>query len=309
MTETEHEPEAAAPACYWFDGILDGPRDGDDVALRDRLARVNAVGMVDLQLELDAGRFNLLADDRVRAGSAPLGERAERFLAALDDLVAGAGADGPIESTLRCTTVHDGRVHETLFAVHQGRVRPVTRERALTAEDRAHIAGPDDGHMREPVVPLGGRLLAIVAALLLIAGGLVVWQTGMIDRAMAASVEDLDQRLGDFQGMLGVTSTSEFGRYEVEIARGPTYPAEAKAVDRLVADAETTARRAAVTAVADGSTVYIRVEDAEGTVVAAQPASLRALVTDPDGTVTIHVPGHRRAAAIVVALDHGMPDR
>lgn len=295
-----------ASPVYWFDGILEGPRGAYDQRLQQHCRALNDGGLVQLHLEMESGRFSLLADDEVRVGAGPDDPRAESFVRHLSTLVKEVlDEGGAIESTLRCTVVDGDQVQETLFAVRQMRLQPLTRERPVTADDRARFT-----HLEpEPalILPVGGKVLAVVALLLLLAGGLVAWQSGMFYRAFAVEAVELSEDLGDFNGLLTIEVKDDWGSYSIKLTRGERYPANAAEVDALVNAATTTAQRAAINVVADGGTLWLRVQDEHGKVLTARPMSLRNLLTQEDGKVEERVPGHRHAHQLRLALDDGAP--
>ncbi len=303
MSELEHYQVTFG----WFDGILEGKR-RDDEALQACVESLNSIGMVHLDLQPEGGKFSILADDSILSSGNLTTAGKERFVEELQKLILSQGPESNIESTLRCTVVEGDTVQETLFAVSGTELKPLTREREATEEDRAHVpavAEPEvfplvDFISREPKKAL---LIGFLALGVLI---LSAWQSGFIHRLRTPGVDRVTVDTGSFGNLINVTAESAWGKYSVTLKRGPGYPAGGEDADKLLAEAETVEQRAAVNAVINGETVFIRLEDKNGIVLSAEPVSLRPLLRPDGGRVSVKIPGHMNTVYIAVSLDSGL---
>lgn len=285
----------------WFDGILEGST-SDPGAVGAAVDALNRAGPARVSLLVESMRCSILADDRPIAG-----ERfrdpacAEDFLRALEAVVARLdGPDAP-ESTLRCTLVREGAVHETLFPVRGRAVRPVGRERPVLDADLARAPRADGAGAT--FRGASRRTAVAVALLLLLGAGLSAWQGGLLERFLAAKAEALALATGPFGDGLEVRAERSWGGYRVSVRRGRGYPADGPEATRRETEAASAAERAAARLVANGDTIFIRLVDAKGAVLASRPVSLRALLAHADGAATAELPGRRRAARVELALE------
>ena len=232
-TESRPELPAGAPRWVTLDGILDG-RIKDGPAIAAAVATLNGLGICRFELEQDGGRFTLLpANDRV-AGAGFDEARQNELLEQLRK-IAGA-TNGAVESTLRCTMIYESEVAETLFRgttpppAGDG-VEPLTRVRPLAASDT-----PPELPKGPPVRQLlRRREVVIVVPLLIVAFGLMAWQTGLLDRLLAASARGLVVETAAFGDLLTAEVESSWGNYKVTIRRGAGYPADRDAWDARAA--------------------------------------------------------------------------
>ncbi|HGY93038.1 MAG TPA: hypothetical protein ENK43_17880 [Planctomycetes bacterium] len=298
--------QAPKEGFLFFDGILEGPR-GDAEKLHEAVERLNAVGMVEAQLDISGGRFTLLLDDQPRPIGREEEAREEAFLAALQELLDALPDRGVVESTLRCTAIDGGRVREVLFAVDGRKLNPLARTRDANAEDLRRIPRPlpDSADLRG--LPLA-KAFAVVA-LLLVAAGFSAWRSGWVDRLLAPAETELSRDAGDFEGLLSIDVDRVWGNYEVTLTRGPSYPADAEAVRTLEEARNDLAARAAVRAVADGGRIYVQLVDGDGEVLAEEPVGLAALLTDPEGKVETRLPGRMGVRSARLSLTSGLKDR
>jgi hypothetical protein len=284
------------PLAIAVEGILDG-RVGDPAALADAVRELGAAGAGEFRCDVQGGRFSLLpVDTRVPGGAFDAAAQA-RFLDALQRVVAAA-APGSVESNLRCRLVHARDVAETLFVVRADRVEPLTRVRPRTPTDDAALA---PGAVAPP--GLGRRELLLAGSALLVAGGIVAWRSGWVDRVLAARAEGLRLDSGPFADMLALAAERAWGDYRVSLRRGAGYPATPQALDERVRRQDDHVHRAACTIVGDGRDVVVQLLDAEQHVLAEVRAELRPLLADAAATVTAKLPGHMRAASVRLSVN------
>lgn len=291
--------DPGAPRWGRIDGILEG-RVGDSDAARAAVQRANDAGYARLAIEVDGGRFSALPDaDAIRPEQMTDARRAA-FFAGLRDFA--AASDGPVESTLRCTEVFADVVRETLFLPDEsGRsMRALTRERPVTDTERRGAAKEEEA---PPPMPVGR--MAFLAVLLVVAFGLVAWTGGWIDRAFSTDVKAIATDTSVFGDLVTVEVGGAWGDYEVKVRRGPSYPATSAEVEKLERAAADPARRAAVRAVTDGGTIWLRLEAGDGRGIAAKRVELRSLVERADRVVDATLPGRIAAAKVRLALDAG----
>lgn len=289
------QPPTGAPLAAFVEGLFDG-RIGDAAALQQAIASLQHAGAGPFRAEVLGGRFSLLPA-QTQVSGAPFDEGAQaRFLQALQG-VAAAAAPGSVETNLRCRLVYADVVAETLFVVRQGQLEPLTRVRPRTADDGLGVPNA-------PAVPFGlrRRELLFAAPLLLLAGSIVAWQSGWIDRVLSARAETLRTDSGPFGAMLQLRVEPTWGNYRVTVTRGPEYPANASALTARRDGTEDLVARAAIAAVGDGGAVFVQLLGPDDKVLAEQRTELRPLLTAADGTIEAKLPGAMQATAVRLSL-------
>ena len=293
-------PGGDAPRFVTFDGILEG-RIGDEAALTRALASLDALGVCRFRFERDGGRFSFLPDNDRLPGASCDHAFQERLLGILRDIA--ASARGPVESTLRCTMVFERECAETLFRAappppEGPGLEAVTRFRPLRPEDRPPSSPP-----RAPLRQwLGRREVAVVLPLLLLASGLVAWQSGIVDRLLSASALALRTDTAAFGDLLTIEVADALGDYEVTLRRGPGHPATREAWDARTARAATEANRLCNVVVRDGQEIWVQLCDGSGAVIAQDRVSLRPLAAGADGEAIVGLPGRIAASRVVLRL-------
>lgn len=299
---------AARPAgplrFVWFDGILTGPRDAA-AAARSEAATAAREGPFSFSLEEDPARITLLLSDRPVAGSGVVGDCREALAASLRRIVSAAPRSAAWESTVRCTEVFADSVRESLFNVREGEVRCLSRTRPSREDDWARA--PERPAPRAAKPPTGA--VAAVAALLLLVFGLTAWRGGWIDRVFAESGRSLEVDTGPFRDLVEVRIEDSWGSYRVSLTRGSRYPTTKEASQSLTTEAGTPVEAAAVSAVVNGLSIYIRVEDATGHVLSATEVSLRDLLVRETPMEPILIPGRIAARKLVLSMDKGQSQR
>lgn len=295
MTDAAEHP-TGAPQSVAFDGIVEG-RVADAAVLAAGVAQLNRRGVLTLDCEIDGGRFTLLPETGP-AVARGLDEAAQAdLLLDLTTLLQGA-SEGSVESTLRCRMLFPTQVVETWFRVVAGRVEPLSRVRTRTPADEP--AAPADA---APTLPrLRRRDLLLMAPLLLIVGLLVAWQSGLIDRVLAARAETIRCDAGPFGTMLEFSLQRSWGNYRVEIRRGPGYPPDPDALRRAQAEAGSLVERAACDVVGGGGELWLLLRAEDGGVLDAVRAELRPLLAAADGRVVGTLRGQMGAARVELSL-------
>lgn len=285
------------PRFAWFDGIVEG-RLGDAAAVRAAAARANGTGYGRMDVGVDAGRFSVLMDDETVPSSRMSDENRRLFAGALAEIA--SAAEGPVESTLRCTEVFRDEVRETLFLAEGGTIRALSRTRPVTPADLGR--SPDQP---AAAAPMGRARFLLVGLLVVVALGLTAWQGGWIDRLLSAGAETIRVDTGPFRDLVGVEVAKSWGDYEVTLRRGAGYPVESARVEELRAAAATPADRAALEAVATGGTLWIRVENGQGRGLAVERAELGPLAAGADRSVVKRLPGRIGADRVVLSVEAG----
>jgi hypothetical protein len=283
----------------WFDGVLDG-RIASAEALRKATRRWAALGLPEPSLDLDGGRFSFLPTDKSFEGALLDQAAQEKVLGVLEDLVGEGAEPGSVESTLRCTLVMGATTVESLFGMAGGELRNVSRQRPVSADDR--LRRPRQAALSDSVRSMGLRRALLILVLVGLAFGLSAWRSGWVDRLLAADAQTLAVELGPFEGLVVVELDEAWGKYEVELARGPGYPATPDETASLLAAAPDNARRAAVNLVSNGDFAYLQLLDSGGEVVAETIVGLRGLVGEPEGTVESRLPGRMAARSLRLSL-------
>lgn len=303
MTDNEEPTERldrGAPLWVTMDGIVEG-RIGDFAALNSAVLALNRLGICSFELDRDGGKFSVMPENDRKPGSGFDGERQHELLLQLGKLA--AGANGPLESTLRCTMVYADECAETVFRPalpppEGPGIEPLTRVRPSRADDVPPEAAPAPPWAQL----LKRREVLVVLPLLLLAFGLTAWRTGLVDRLLAANAQGMAVENADFGDLLDVAVENEWGNYKVTISRGPGHPTTAAAWDDRVAAATTEAQRLHAIVVREGQDLYVQVRDEKGRVLAEESGSMRVLVTDPDGSEIVRLPGQMTAARVVLSL-------
>ena len=256
-----------------FGGILE-VRGGEHEELQRIVSRINGIGLAQAELDADGGRHSILFDDRPVPGSKATPDALDQLVDSLQQLIDASDDAHSAESTLHCSAIHPGEVVETLIAIEDGRVHPVSRIRPRLVEETAHA----------PVQTVAWRKVVPLGLALLVAFGLIAWQSGYLDRVLSAAPAQLEIDNGAFGERLFVTIDRAWGNYEITVARGADYPATVDAIAAERAAAKERALQLAISILADGATVYVQLLVAVGGVLEAAPVELRALVEDPKGT-------------------------
>ncbi len=285
-----------APQALIFDGIVDG-RVRDARGLRDAVDQLSACGAGAFRVDFSGGRYNLLPVDThvppERFDEAAQSNFLDRFQAVVD-----ASQPESVETTLRCKLVYEDEVAETLFVVRGAAVEPVTRRRPRGGQDAPALPPAAEG----PPLGIRRRELLLVAPLLLLAGGLFAWQSGYIDRVLAARAETLATDPGPFGDMVSLSVERSWGNYQVTLTRGPGYPEDPEALAARRDAGATLALQAACAVVGDGDELYVQLQNADGKVLEQQPARLRRLLSDPDAEVVVELSGRVSVAAVTLSL-------
>lgn len=306
-----------SPRYAWFAGVLEG-RVRDANGLRSALSRLKALDIVPCDLEINGGRFSFMFDEAPVRGDKLSVERQDDLVESLQRFVeASADATG-VESTLRGSLVYAESVVETLFAVKAGTIEPVSRKRALDTRDR-ELAPDDaagDGAWAGLDAPFRGKSLRgglMLLALLLLGGSLLAWQSGYFgllrDSFFAEGTDEAAIETGLFKDTLTLTAERKLASYRCEIRRGANYPETPADIEALVAAAATTGERAAMNAVADGKTIWLRVVDKDGVTLAATRVNLSALLTEPNGVLQSKIRARAGTVRVELALNAGTTDK
>jgi len=305
-TQVERIPGfSERPLGAGFAGILEGPA-GDRGELRRLARRLAELDLAEADLELEGARFSLLMGEAPLEGTKITAEKLEAVTDLLAEMVRSSPRPEAVESTLRCNVYFRTEVLEIAFAAAGGMIRCASRRRPATREDLARVpvtaAAPVLPHdfPRRKALLIGGLLLGVFLFL--------AWQRGYMDRLFRADAAAFALETGEFGDLLELTAANDWGRYRVEVTRGPRYPADPAAATRLEEEARTNAERAAVGAVVEGRSIYARLLDGEGRTLAALPLELRPLVADPAGKVTTYLPGRMGGASIRLSFDAGRQD-
>lgn len=301
---------ASPPHYGWFGGVLEG-RVGDPAALRRAFEQLDRGTAVPCDLEVDGGRFSLLFSEATVDGSALSVERQDQLLEGLSKLLERSADPAAAESTLRGSIVFGDEVVETLFTIREGRLVPVSRRRPLSHRDPAAAARRDGGlgGLDAPFRNVARGRGIVLLLLILVGGGLAAWRSGYVilvhDALTAPSADDVTISSGVFARTLSLEIDRRFTEYSCEVRRGPRYPETAYRARMLVENAATTGERAAMSAVADGDSIWIRVVDDEGLTLSAERVELRALLDEEGGPVEAKVRARAGGVRVELALSRG----
>ncbi len=295
-------PPSGAVQFAWFGGILEGHAT-DLELLGSTVQEINSLGMMFADLDVERGRFSLLFDDKVVTGPSMDRVKSERLVELLDRVVGLTSSPQQLESTLNCTEVYRDGVVETLFAVRDGAIEGVSRQRDVRSEDltRGKVGGAGP---RIALPNMSRPMVLLLLVLFLTAGGLMAWRRGLLDQINAAKVETIQVDLASFQGLIQLQVEEVWGIYAVAVSRGPEYPTTTEQADALEGRATTTVEKAAIRAVVGGTGMFVQLLDGDGKVLEAKPASLARLLSE-DKPVVVKLRGRARAKSIRLSLDSG----
>jgi len=285
-----------------FGGILEG-RTRVPEALDPVVGGINALDLVQAELEVEGGRYSLLFDSGPVAGKRATPERLAQLVDHLSKLVQASGDPGSAESTLRFTEVYAGEIRETLIQVEQGRLRTLSRVRPLS-EEEGETPAAVKGRLFE-LRRFGVRRAAVILALLLSAFGLWGWRSGYLDRIFSRSIEEIARDTGPFGDDLALRIEKSWGDYELTITRGKSYPRTVSEIEKRKADLKAVTRRAAFEILVEGGRIYAQLLDAKGEVLESAPAELRPLIAGADGKVTVKLAGRILARTVRLSLERG----
>ncbi len=296
-----HKATKTDPAVgfLWFDGILEGPV-GDRDMLRHSTNRLDAIGIVGTNLEIEGGKFSILLDDRSRKMSATSQRDRQRFVDLVEEVVSLSSDPMRVESTLRCTEIQGATAQETLFAVAGGKIQKISRTRKATNEDYVRKPRPTSVMGQEFESPKSRKIF--VATLVAFCAVAVAWQFGVIDKAMAPAANEIVIKQDTFGSLLAVDIKKNWGIYSVTLSRGQDFPQSMSQFMAKVAAAPTMKEAAMFGAVARGETIYVRLVDENEDVLFEKGLSMKPLLLDRDGEVTVLVPGMRVAQSLHLAL-------
>ena len=288
----------------WFGGIMEGPV-GDAAALGAAVERINQLGMVHADVEVERGRFSLLFDQATVPGERMDPAQSQNLVNQLEAIVELSPQAERIESTLHCTEVYTDQAVETLFAVQAGSLECVSRSREIHPGDlkRATVDPADGAEIELP--RMSRPMLIALLALFLVGGGLMAYQSGWIGQLMAAEADSLEHDSDLFGSMLAVEVQGSWGKYWIQVTRGASYPLEPNQVSELEAAAQSTAQTAAIQAVTGGRTIYLQLLNDEGKVVEARELELAGLLTSEEAIKT-SMTGRPDARKLRFALERGM---
>ncbi|MFT4515319.1 MAG: hypothetical protein ACI89X_004095 [Planctomycetota bacterium] len=292
-------PTGDTPAALLVEGILDGRVLNEDT-LRRAVDELSKCGAGAFRLDVTGGRFNILpAETHVPAGQFDTAAQSN-FLDRLQGVV-DAAQPGSVETTLRCKLVFEEEVGETLFVVNGHQIEPVTRRRPRTAQDAIPMPTAEG----EGMLGMRRRELMWLAPVLLLVGLFAAWQSGWIDRVMAARAEEVQTETGPFREMIDVKLERSWGNYYVTLARGATYPATPEALATLREGSETLPEQAACDLVGNGGELYVQIVNKDGKVVAETRTELRTLLTDEEGKTKVKLAGTMSAHHVSLSLSTG----
>jgi len=292
-------PPTGAPQSLIVEGIVEG-RILDAHALREAVKRLSNCGAGNFRVDITGGRFNMLPVDTHVPPEGFDSAAQSNFLDRLQQLV-DAAQPNSIETTLRCKQVYDEEVAETLFVVQGHTVEPVTRRRPKTVQD-APALPQMEGEAR-----LGMRRKEVlwIAPLLLVLGVALAWQSGYIDRVLAARAEELNTDPGPFGDMVQLQVERSWGNYEVTLTRGEGYPTTPAALDARKEASTDLTEQAACAVVGDGDQLFVQLLNEKGKVLDAARTELRPLLTDEDGEAVVRLPGRMSVTTVRLSLSAG----
>ncbi len=283
----------------WFDGILEGPV-GDRDLLKSCTIRIDAIGIVQANLEIDGGRFSILLDDKSRRMDGIRDEQRARLLALFQEIVDLSPNPLGVESTLRCTEVTKDGVQETLFALQDGQFQRVSRTRKANSGDLARkprpisVIGGEFENPNQRRVILGGAVLFVLSFL--------GWQMGVVHLALTPEPQEISVNHGLFENMIASDLSKKWGVYTLSIYRGDDFPKTMSAFDSAIKSAKKLNRGAMLDALAHGNVIYVQLIDSADNIVFQKGLSLKPLLLSSEAKLQMQIQGHKDAKSIRLAL-------
>lgn len=288
-----------------LDGLIEGRlpnRPDGEQALREWLDEA-AASSLRFSLQVEAGTFSLLADNRPVAAAELGREAADTISAALRALVRlfGPTEPGSLQSTLRSVEYRRGEAVQTLYTVRaDGTVEVVAR-----TVDAQTVAPPRPLTTAEKVRFAAAGLAAALAILL--ASSFVVDYERLLGKAVEAArpfrADELAVDAGPFERYVSIVSKARRGEDALALGlkRSGQFPLSSRDVDRLFAAAGgSVAARLTVEALARG---YVRWEyfDGEGTFLGQAVGRIADLRRRESIVVVLALPREGRPVRLVMA--------
>ena len=274
-----------------FDGVLSGPAP-EPHQLRQALKAFNDASEVSADIEIDAGGFSILLDDRPVPAKDMTDETREAVNDLLTTAIQLASGRGLVESTLRCTEVYSESVRESLFATRNNEIELVSRLREVTHNDLRR------GPVPQALLPAGisRRRACAIFLCLILAAIAVAMQSGYFNRLRSAEASSIKFDAGAFRDSIDLTMTSKWGNYIATLKRGEGYPTDTSTPDGLT-PSELAARRR----VTSGAHCFVILENADGKALGWKSVTdLSPLLEEKE--VTVELPGHPQATRCRLAL-------
>ncbi len=298
VNESEKTSPVEEPFRYgWFDGILQGSQEGESQVLWTVVGDLNRIGLTTFSLDIDGGRFSILAEDQTVSGEALSKERVERFFQILKVFPSLLKNPHSIESTLRATFVTEKEVVETLFAPIQSEFQSLSKRRGISESDRAR---DPSARLLPPVsrrAILGGIVLGFFVMAWILFGA---YQKGMLGRIFSPKVNAIKVDMGPLKGFLRSKITKRWGIYQVELERGPKYPKTVKEFVPLLQEAKDSMTRAFFLRLQDGGRVWVFLLTEKGRVLESKELSLAPLLQGD--RVKVKIPGRMWAKTMRLSL-------
>jgi hypothetical protein len=292
-------PPVGPPRFAWFGGVVEGARSGDDGPLHAATSAIERLGLGRADLEIDGTRFTLLLTGETIDGTRLDESTKEQFIRAIEDLARAAGSGRTLESTLRCTEVHPDRTVETLFAVEERQVRPLSRIRGVDSQDLLHAPRPSD--VQAELESLGSRRALLIGSILVVIGGLALWQSGIIRRLTSVDPVGLPILTTEFGERLSVTVVRRFGDYRVEIRRGPSFPDNPQKLAVWQDRISETREGIAYNVITGAATAFVHLLGEDSRRLATVEVDLRSLRVLSDHTVSARLPGHPETTGFAIS--------
>ncbi len=281
----------------WFDGIVQGRQEGESQILHAFVEELNILGFGPFSLDIDGGRFSILAEDQTILGEALSQENVERFLQNIQTLPSLLKNPHTVESTLRATFVGEKEVIETLFTPIRGEFQSLSKRRSLSDSDRGR---DPSAKLLSPVsrrAVLGGVALGLFVLAWILFGA---YRKGVFGRVLSPGAESMKVELGPLQDFLKGSVTKSWGKYQLELGQGPKYPRTVEAFASLIKKAEDPVAKAFYLRLQNGGGIWVFLLSEDGKVLDSKPVSLAPLLQDSPARVEI--PGRMGAKSLRLSL-------
>ncbi len=266
----------------WFDGIIQGRQEGESQILHGFVEELNQVGLASFSLDIDGGRFSILAEDQTISGETLSQEKVERFFQNLKTLPSLLENPQTVESTLRATFVKEEEVVEAIFTPIRGEFQSLCKRRGISDSDKGR--DPNSKHLA-PVsrrAVIGGIGLGIFVLAWIFFGA---YRRGIFGRVLSPSAESMKVELDPLQGFLRGNVSKSWGKYQLELKRGPKYPKRGKDFASLIQNAKDPVAKAFFLRLQDGGGIWVFLLSENGKVLDSQSVSLAPLLQDSSARV------------------------
>jgi hypothetical protein len=281
----------------WFDGIVQGRQEGEIQILETLVIELNQLGFGLFSLDIDGGRFSILAEDRTVGGEFLNKENVEQFLHILKSLPSLLKDSQSVESTLRATFVGETEVVETLFFSIRGEFQSLSKRRRIGGSDTKR---DPSARRLSPVTRravIGGFALGALVLAWILFGA---YKKGIFGRLLSPDASLIELNLGPLDGYLRVRIKKSWGMYLIDLSRGPKYPKDVSGFSFLIKKEKNLVQKAFFLRLQDGGRIWVFLLAENGKTLDSIPLQLAPLLQG--SSARVEFPGRMGAKSLRLSL-------